>query len=264
MKRLSLLIMLAVCLALAAPAGAAVEDMLSIINRYGDAGHGTDWELAMVPGSDFTQMPLAGTTHDFGWVESMPSQFTLKYDPTTGLLTYTIGGTTLTTTFFAPQSAESFVLEIFGGARSTQGEISSVMVDYLRVDGQRVHGQVYARSQWNQTHSLVLDNLPKDGFTITGEMTMKTTHQVVQSSHVRHPGHSNPHGHAYGHGWQPAIISLGGSLATELTLKANVPQLPLHGGLGAVPEPGTMLLLGSGLAGLAAWRARRTRRRKKG
>lgn len=35
------------------------------------------------------------------------------------------------------------------------------------------------------------------------------------------------------------------------------------GGSGAVPEPGTMLLLGSGLAGLAGWRTRRTRRTRR-
>ncbi|MCF8035041.1 MAG: PEP-CTERM sorting domain-containing protein [Desulfarculaceae bacterium] len=261
MKRFSLLVMLLAVVALAAPAAADLEDMISIVNRFGDASHGNDWELGVLPGGDISQSPMSGTTHDYGWVESMPQQFTLKYDPQTGLLEYTIGGKTMTTTFFSPQSAESFALEIVGGANSMAGEVSSVMVDYLTVNGQQVNGQMYARSGQGPTDSLVLQNLPKDGFTITGELTMKTNHQVVQTSQ-RHPGHSNPHGHAYGHNAQTNIVSLGGNLVTAFNLKADVPQLPLQGGgQAAAPEPGTMLLLGSGLAGLAAWRARR---RKKG
>jgi len=178
----------AALLAVAVPAGAELmtqhlafdADMLSVLSdtlfvgegRIGDGWSAATFEIDL--GGD-TGSPAS--TAQYGWPNGSAVSWTLTYDHTTDLVTFTVDGITLNYT--TPLDGFS---DIFVRTRAVNLE-SEILVDDMVLDGEAVGDQSNAVGDgldilWISGGTLF------DGFTMTGRTTMSWTGDIPTQSRL--------------------------------------------------------------------------------
>jgi hypothetical protein len=155
-------------------------DMLAVLSdtlfvgegRIGDGWSAATFEIDL---GGSTSSPV--TTAQYGWPNGTAVSWTLAYDQTTDLVTFTVDGITLE--FTTPLSGFS---DLFVRARAVNAD-SEIRVDNLVLDGLAVTDQSYAAGDgldilWINGGSLF------DGFTLTGRTTMSWTGDMPTQSRL--------------------------------------------------------------------------------
>ena len=179
---------LAAMLAVAVPAGAQLttqhltsdSEMLSVLSdnlfvgegRIGDGWSAATFEIDL--GGD-TGNPA--TTAQYGWPNGTAVTWTLTYDQTTDLVTFTVDGITLSYT--TPLDGFS---DVFVRTRAVNAG-SEILVDDVVLDGEAVGDQSQAAGDgldilWISGGSLF------NGFTMTGRTTMSWTGDMPTQSRL--------------------------------------------------------------------------------
>jgi hypothetical protein len=178
----------AVLLAVAAPASAQLTtqhlgsdaDMLSVLSdtlfvgegRIGDGWSAATFEIDL--GGD-TGKPA--TTAQYGWPNGTAVSWTLSYDQTTNVVTFTVDGITLS--YVTP--LDGFT-DVFVRTRAVNAG-SDILVDDLVLDGAAVSDQSQAVADgldilWISGAQLF------DGFSLTGQTTMSWTGAMPTQSRL--------------------------------------------------------------------------------
>ncbi len=157
------------------------NDMLTLVQQFafigegriGDRGGAATFELDLGPDTG-----APAQTANYAWPNGAPVAFTLTYDSGADLVTFDMGGHTLT---YTPGSGFS---ELFVRTRATDGG-TSVVVDSLQLDGVDICGQSAADGSASGLDILRIENQNlQDGFVLTGRATMTWTGTPPSQSHL--------------------------------------------------------------------------------
>lgn len=142
--------------------------------RIGDLGGAATFELDL--GND-TGAPAVTAQHD--WQSGSSEPFTIDYDNSTGLVTFTLGGKTLQ---YTTGYSDFDVIFIRGRAVETE---TSVSVDGIEVDGESIDDSVLASGSGNGLDILLIYGVDlNDGFTLNATAVLTWTGEPPTQSRL--------------------------------------------------------------------------------
>jgi len=214
-------------------AGTAAATPMTLKGRAGGSGPG-NWEFSLAPGGQSSPVRI----RDWTWQNGVPYAFALGYASSTGMATFTIWDGETPYSIATDLGTDRRLTSLDFGLKANHGSTGTVGLEDLTVAGGNGAPQGLSSLQAVDGESLTSTS----SFALAGDWSLSGLAELSWLEGTDPPSGSQ----------------LDFRIIAETALDQGIDP-PLdppgdNGNAAPVPEPGTILLLGLGLGGLAAFR----------